>query len=39
MTPTEDLPLWLSIPLIVILWGTVIYKFYIKKGYDNDRNK
>lgn len=36
---TEQLPDWVAVPLIIILGLTLIYKFYIKKGYDNDRNK
>lgn len=34
---TEDLPLWLSVPLIVILSLTALYKCYILPGYLKDK--
>lgn len=35
---TESLPDWVAVPAILILGITLIYKFYIKKGYEDDKN-
>lgn len=35
----EEIPLWLAIPLIVILNITALYKCYILPGYKKDKRK
>lgn len=34
---TEQIPVWLAVPLIAVLWLSVAYRFYILPGYLKDR--
>lgn len=36
---TESIPDWLSVPLIVILSLTALYKCYILPGYEKEKDK
>lgn len=35
---TENLPVWVAVPLIVILGVVALYRCYILPNYEKDRN-
>lgn len=35
----EDLPAWISAPLIAILGITMLYQYYILPGYEKDKEE
>lgn len=36
---TEQLPVWLAVPLIAILGVVALYRCYILPGYNRDRSE